>query len=119
MLDALLPHAYKAIRIANADDVATARHYRGDYILVDAKVDGALGGTGVAFDWNLVRDLARERHLTLAGGLTPENVGRAIRLVNPYCVDVASGVEQPGNPRRKSAARVTEFIEAAARTTTT
>ena len=67
-LAALLPHAYKATRIASAADVERARAYPGEHLLVDAKVEGALGGTGTAFDWGLVKDLARERRLTLAGG---------------------------------------------------
>ncbi len=82
-LEALLPHAYKAARIAGAADVERARAIPGDYLLVDAKVDGLLGGSGTAFDWSLVRDLARDRRLTLAGGLHPDNVERAVREVRP------------------------------------
>ena len=97
VLRPLLPHAYKAVRIATAADVELARAYDGDYLLADAKVAGALGGTGETFDWSLVKALARERRLTLAGGLRPENVGEAVRAVEPWCVDVASGVEhEPG-----------------------
>lgn len=109
-LTPFLPHVYKAIRVATASDVDTARSYPGDYILVDAKVDGALGGTGATFDWSLVRGLARERKLTLAGGLTPDNVARAIAEVQPFCVDVASGVESA--PGVKDLAKVRAFIAA-------
>jgi len=111
----LLPHAYKAIRVASAADVARADAFGGDYVLVDARTDGALGGTGRAFDWTLVANLAARRRLTLAGGLTAENVQEAIRVVSPYCVDVASGVEIPGDPRRKDPARVRAFVTAAKR----
>ena len=114
-LAALLPHAYKATRIATAADVERARAYPGEHLLVDAKVEGALGGTGTAFDWTLVRDLARERRLTLAGGLDPTNVERAVRELRPYCVDVASGVEPTGKPGVKDLAKVRAFIEAARR----
>jgi phosphoribosylanthranilate isomerase len=110
-LTQLLPHAYKAIRIASPADVERARSYPGDYILVDAKVDGALGGTGATFDWSLVRALAAERKLTLAGGLTPENAARAIAVVKPFCVDVASGVES--SPGIKDRAKVRAFLDAA------
>lgn len=110
-LATLLPHAYKAVRIATAADVAEARAYGGPYLLADARVGGALGGTGKTFDWSLVTGLARERKLTLAGGLTPENVAAAIAAVGPYCVDVASGVESA--PGVKDPARVRAFIEAA------
>jgi phosphoribosylanthranilate isomerase len=110
-LRSLLPHAYKALRIATEADVALARTYPGDHLLVDAKVDGALGGTGATFDWALVRTLATERRLTLAGGLVPGNVARAVAVVRPFCVDVASGVESA--PGVKDLAKVRAFIEAA------
>jgi phosphoribosylanthranilate isomerase len=114
-LAALLPHAYKAARIATAADVDRARAYPGEYLLVDAKVEGVLGGSGTGFDWALVKELASERRLTLAGGLTPDNVERAIRELRPYCVDVASGVERAGSPARKDLAKVQAFVEAARR----
>lgn len=105
-----LPHAYKAVRIGSAEDVARARTFPGDHILVDAKVEGLLGGSGATFDWALVRELATERKLTLAGGLTPANVARAVAEVRPYCVDVASGVES--SPGVKDLALVRAFIDA-------
>lgn len=114
-LAALLPHAYKATRIASSADVDRARAYPGEHLLVDAKVDGALGGTGTAFDWALVKELAKERRLTVAGGLTPDNVERAVRELGPYCVDTASGVEPSGKPGEKDLAKVRAFIEAARR----
>jgi phosphoribosylanthranilate isomerase len=106
----LLPHAYKVIRVGSVDDVARAGTYPGEHVMVDARVEGALGGTGRTFDWGLVVGLARERRLTLAGGLTPENVGGAVRTVRPFAVDVASGVEAA--PGRKDLARVRAFLEA-------
>ena len=109
----LLPHAYKAVRIANAADAARAATFPGDHILVDAKVEGALGGTGATFDWSLVEELAKTRKLTLAGGLTPTNVEAAVRAVHPYCVDVASGVES--SPGVKDHEKMRAFIEAARR----
>ncbi len=105
-----LPHAYKALRVADAQDVARADDYPGDYLLVDARVEGRLGGTGQRVDPTLVEPLARRRKLTLAGGLTPENVARAIAAVRPYAVDVASGVEPAGAPRRKDLAAVRDFV---------
>jgi phosphoribosylanthranilate isomerase len=110
-VEALLPPAFKAVRVATAGDVAKARAMPGEYVLVDAKVDGELGGTGHAFDWSLVVDLARHRRLVLAGGLTPDNVARAIEKVRPWCVDVASGVEVAAGV--KDAMRVAAFVAAA------
>jgi phosphoribosylanthranilate isomerase len=107
---ALLPHAYKAVRVATRDDVDRAGEMPGDYVLVDAKVDGALGGTGHAFDWSLVVGLAMRRRLVLAGGLTPGNVTRAVEMVRPWCVDVASGVESA--PGVKDPVMVRAFVDA-------
>ncbi len=107
-----LPHVYKAIRVADERDVEGADRYPGEHILVDAKVEGALGGTGVRIDPTLVAALATRRKLTLAGGLRPDNVAEAIAIVRPFAVDVASGVEQPGDPRRKDLDAVRRFIHA-------
>ncbi|MBM4362258.1 MAG: phosphoribosylanthranilate isomerase [Deltaproteobacteria bacterium] len=90
------PRALKAVGIETAADAETAARYPGRRLLVDAK-SPALGGTGRSFDWALVRGLARERDLVVAGGLTPRNVADAVLAVRPFGVDVASGVESaPG-----------------------
>jgi phosphoribosylanthranilate isomerase len=107
---ALLPHAYKAVRVATASDVARAEAMPGEYVMADAKFGAALGGTGHTFDWALVVGLAQRRRLVLAGGLTPENVGAAVAQVHPWCVDVASGVESA--PGVKDMARVHAFVQA-------
>jgi phosphoribosylanthranilate isomerase len=112
-LTALLPHAYKAVRVAGPQDVAIAESMPGDYVMVDARVKGALGGTGHTFDWSLVVGLARTRKLVLAGGLTPDNVAAAVATVHPWCVDVASGVESA--PGVKDLDKVRAFIQAARR----
>jgi phosphoribosylanthranilate isomerase len=111
----LMPHAYKAVRVGSAEDAAYAAEFPGEHLLVDAKVPGKLGGTGRTLDWALVEPLARRRKLTVAGGLTAENVGNAIAAVRPFCVDVASGVEVAGNPRRKDRAKLAAFAQAVAR----
>lgn len=105
----LLPHAYKAIRVAGPGDVARAEAYGGEHVLLD----GRAPGTGAGFDWALAAPLARRRKVTLAGGIRPENVEEAIRVVSPYCVDVASGAETPGEPRKKDRARVRELVRRA------
>ena len=75
-------------------------------------VDGGSGGAGVAFDWSLLTPhLERiSKPIILAGGLTPENVGHAIREVGPYAVDVSSGVEREKGV--KDAALIEAFCEA-------
>jgi phosphoribosylanthranilate isomerase len=108
---ALLPHAYKAVRIGSAADAAAADAMPGEYVMVDARVEGALGGTGRTVDWALVAPIAKRRRLVLAGGLTPENVRDAVAAVRPWCVDVASGVESA--PGIKDPGKVAAFVRAA------
>lgn len=88
-----------------------------DAVLLDARTPGALGGTGVTLEWSaLARSVAALRGSTevvLAGGLRPENVAEAIRIVSPDVVDVSSGVESA--PGVKDHARMRAFIEAARR----
>jgi phosphoribosylanthranilate isomerase len=103
-----LPHAYKALRVRGPEIVEEVRRSPGDHVLLDAYVRGQPGGTGATFDWALAANIARERKLTLAGGLTPDNVGDAVRAVDPFCVDVASGVESA--PGVKDAALVRRFV---------
>jgi len=106
-----LPHAYKALRVRGPEALEESRRYPGRHILLDAYVPGQAGGTGATFDWKLAAEIARERDVTLAGGLTPENVADAIRAVNPFCVDVASGVESA--PGIKDHARMELFVRQA------
>jgi len=80
-------------------------------ILVDAHVPGQHGGTGRTAPWELLASFRPGVPIILAGGLTPENVAEAVRIVRPYGVDVASGVEE--NPRRKDLDKMRRFIDAA------
>ncbi len=98
---------------AQPDDGEPADHESAvDAVLVDSRSAKAPGGTGVAFDWNLAATTlfqnTRERKLIAAGGLAPENVAEAIRILRPWGVDVASGVESA--PGHKDAARLRAFI---------
>ena len=84
-----------------------------DGILVDSRTATAMGGTGVAFDWDAARNGIfsgdTERKLIAAGGLGPDNVMAAIRKLQPWGVDVVSGVEAA--PGRKDGAKVRAFVE--------
>lgn len=84
-------------------------------LVLDAHVDGQLGGTGVTLDWSALAAAlaaaARPARLILAGGLTPANVGEAVRLVSPDVVDVSSGVESA--PGIKDHERMRAFVSAA------
>jgi phosphoribosylanthranilate isomerase len=106
----LLPHAYKAVAIEDAADARRAATFPGERLLVDTKVSGASGGTGKVFDWQLVTELAEQRQLILAGGLTPLNVAAAVRVLEPFGVDVASGVELA--PGRKDPEKMRAFVQA-------
>jgi phosphoribosylanthranilate isomerase len=85
------------------------RDLGGDAYLLDAFDVKLLGGTGKPFNWALARDASRFGTIILAGGLTPENVGRAIREVRPFAVDVASGVETA--PGVKDANKLRAFFQ--------
>ncbi len=78
-------------------------------ILVDAHVPGMYGGTGQTAPWQLLAGFDPGVPLILAGGLTPDNVAEAIRIVRPYAVNVASGVESV--PGRKDPEKMRRFIE--------
>jgi phosphoribosylanthranilate isomerase len=78
--------------------------------LIDADIRGELGGTGQTADWGVAAALAREMPVVLAGGLTPENVAGAIQSVQPWGIDVSSGVERDG---QKDEALMRAFVAAA------
>ncbi len=83
-----------------------------DALLLDTFVYGKIGGTGTVHDWDLskrVRQVVHPKPLILAGGLTPENVKDAIRAVQPYAVDVSTGVES--RPGIKDPEKVSAFIQ--------
>ncbi len=102
----------KAFRIRDAASLKALPDYHTDAWLLDAYVPGQYGGTGDTFKWELAVEAQRwGRPIFLAGGLTAENVGLAVRQVRPYAVDVSSGVESA--PGKKEQSKVKAFIEAA------
>ena len=101
----------KAFRIQNEKDIIPIRKYKPDAILLDGYSENKMGGTGTSFDWKIVKKLRTSIPVIVAGGLTHLNVSQAIRIVNPYAVDVSSGVESiPGKKDRKL---IKKFIDAA------
>ena len=87
----------RAFPIKTCGDIAQAEACTADHILLDS---GA--GTGTVFDWKLLRNI--KKPYFLAGGLSPENAGEAVRLLRPYAVDVSSGIETDGLKDREKAA---------------
>jgi phosphoribosylanthranilate isomerase len=100
----------KAFRVSPEFHAAQLESYRPhtDFFLLDGFSHDARGGTGNSFDWSVAREAKQYGRIFLSGGLTPENVGDAVRQVRPFAVDVCSGVE--ASPGKKDAARVREFI---------
>ena len=107
--DAGMPYV-KAVRVRARDDIveAAARFPHARALLLDAHHDALWGGTGKRFDWSIVPDDV-EHPIVLAGGLTPENVADAIRLVRPFAVDVSGGVESA--PGEKDPRSIERFIK--------
>jgi phosphoribosylanthranilate isomerase len=104
----------KAIHMKPEVDLREMARLYGDAtgLLLDTYVADVAGGSGQAFDWSRIpSDLGKS--VILAGGLTPENVGDAVRRVHPYAVDVSSGVEQSKGV--KDADKISAFIEAVGR----
>jgi phosphoribosylanthranilate isomerase len=104
----------KAFRVKSPADVTAARAYRTAFHLFDAHVRGRRGGTGETFDWDLVAGRRGGVPAIVAGGLTPDNVGEAIAVANPWGVDVAGGVES-GEPGIKDGNLIESFMAAASR----
>ena len=103
----------KAFRVRDAESLAALPAYATmDGYLLDAYSPSGLGGTGEQFNWELAISAKQfGKPIFLAGGLTPENVADAVRRVEPFGVDVSSGVET--SPGKKDAAKVRAFIAAA------
>ena len=102
----------KAVRVKDASSLDAVELYDTDAFLFDAYSPDAYGGTGENFSWDvLTRRKLGDKFVILSGGLTPENVRDAIRTVNPYAVDVSSGVES--SPEIKDHLKLKRFMEAA------
>ena len=104
----------KALRVKDRSSFLALAEFQGRAgvrgFVLDAFSDQAYGGTGQVIDWQLAAEVARAAHILLAGGLTPDNVAKAIQSVQPYGVDVSSGVER--EPGKKDHEKVRAFIRA-------
>jgi phosphoribosylanthranilate isomerase len=99
----------KAFRIRDAESLKELSKYPTEAWLLDAYLAENLGGTGEKFNWDLAVEAQKfGKPFFLAGGLTPENVAAAVRKVQPFGVDVSSGVES--SPGKKDHAKVRAFI---------
>ena len=100
----------KAVRVASAADFQDLERYHTDFHLLDTDARGLRGGTGETWDWALAARRRRKVPAILSGGLTPGNVAAGIEAVDPYAVDVSSGVE--ASPGVKDPAKLAAFMAA-------
>jgi phosphoribosylanthranilate isomerase len=100
----------KAVRVANASDFQDLERFHTDFHLLDTAARGKYGGSGETWDWALASKRARRVPVILSGGLTADNVAAGVEAVDPYAVDVASGVE--ASPGIKDPDKLAAFIAA-------
>lgn len=100
----------KVFRVKDTLDLDKVAQYPVQDILLDTYSDDEYGGTGRSFDWGILKNFSMPANIILSGGLTAENVLEAVRVVNPYAVDVSSGVE--AEPGKKDHEKLKKFIEA-------
>lgn len=105
----------KALRIQDRRSFLALAEFQGRAgvrgFVLDTFSEKAYGGTGQVFNWDLAAEAAKDATIILAGGLTADNVGEAIRAVCPYAVDVSSGVESA--PGKKDHGKMRAFLQAA------
>jgi phosphoribosylanthranilate isomerase len=99
----------KAIRVKELSDLGPLDRYNVTAYLLDTYTPQSLGGTGQMFNWDIAIEAKRFGRIILAGGLTPENVSGAVVYVQPYAVDVSSGVE--ASKGKKDHKKLKLFIE--------
>lgn len=99
---------WKAFRVRDQKGLDLMKKYHCEYYLVDTYIEKGYGGSGITGDWNIAQEAKKAGRIFLAGGLRPDNVELAVRVVKPDGVDVASGVED--EPGRKNRFKLEEFI---------
>lgn len=108
------PRWMRAVRVKDAGSLAGVESYHTPFLLIDSWSAVSYGGTGQRLNWDVAREIVLgqpDRHVVLAGGLTPDNVREAVRIARPFGVDVAGGVES--DSRHKDEYLVREFIRSA------
>jgi len=100
----------KAVNGSDGPDLEEIAEFRADAVLVDSFSEDIRGGTGTSFDWDAAKALfERFEKVYVAGGLDPGNVAEAIEILDPYAVDVCSGVES--SPGLKDENKIREFVQ--------
>ncbi len=108
---------FKTVHVTGEAAISEAKRFGNlvDFIVLDSKSGRKLGGTGKKADWKICEKIVSEsgRYVFLAGGLTAENVAKAIQQVKPFGVDVSSGVKMETNKRKIDVNKLKKFIEKA------
>ncbi len=99
----------KSFRIKDKRSLKAIPKYKADVYLLDTYSPKEYGGTGEVFNWDLAVEAKKFGPIILSGGLNPDNVEEAIRKVNPFAVDVSSGVES--SPGKKDKKKLEEFVK--------
>ncbi len=99
----------KSFRVKNKSVLPYVGKSRADYLMLDSFKEGLYGGTGIRFNWKFAKSINKNR-LFLSGGLNASNIKPAIKKLNPYAVDVCSGIEL--KPGKKDFKKMKEFIRA-------
>lgn len=102
--------AVKAFRVKDTVNLSELARYGAGPFVLDTYIEGTVGGTGRAYDWDLAAEASASYRIILSGGLNPDNVRQAIAKVKPYAVDVSSGIED--SPGRKNIKTLKAFISA-------
>ncbi len=108
-MNQLMYPAVKSFRIKDESDLEKVIKYQSKYVLLDSYVADQPGGTGETFDWAVANRAKAFSHVILSGGLNPENITDALDAVQPYGVDVSSGIE--ASPGKKDKEMMQKFIE--------
>lgn len=99
---------WKAIRIKDKEDLEKTKEFKVNSFVFDTLTKNEYGGTGKTFNWEVLKEMELNVPIILAGGLNENNVEEAIKIVDPYAVDVSSGVETEGY---KDFKKMKSFIE--------
>lgn len=101
---------WKAVRVKSAEDILKANHLPVDKLLLDAFTNDSYGGTGKTANWDLIANTKINKPFFAAGGITVGNLSEAARKLNPFGIDISSGIETEGIKDREKIKEITQTI---------
>lgn len=102
---------WKAVRVSTKEDIVKADGLNADKLLLDAFSKNAYGGTGRAFDWELISKARISKPFFTAGGITAENIEKAAVTLKPYGIDLSGGIETNGFKNREKIKQIIEIVD--------